>query len=1293
MYTICDQMVKKIKIRKHRQRVSYHSEESLPQKFAEIYTSKIKDLDTAFDSAIKDIPEIFRKYSAQDIASSLFVSSMWLPNISSPIKHQLLAAVFAAMKPQEFSTHNAITSYDDFKKLMQVVYPLLPTFLMLEDYVPEADWGQIKFYHDEKNYKIFYGNELSNVCDYLMLFQMVYIPFDQGYIDQSGRSPAMELQYTLQLQDNIISGIMNQPLTEDLKDIIHGHIEIPSQEFWASAIAFYNSYDPRRTCPAAFLKNYSIQLGLWPQKYLQSETFRDMASAGKVLPVNFVEYEGQYFPILPRRYSAILFDSWSQIYEKYHDRVGRNDMPLSISIGGGLHKYVKARVKSSFLQPLVSAVTEKGVPHEILFHTSFISKDRLILVYVTNPAYSRQKTEKELEKVATKLHEAMSLIGTPPLTLALNLDEKNAVFQGKQKAEMLKPSLFIVVPQVSTEIYHLSLPSALPGTIVFMDSLLGIIDELENVEMFASFLEYLEEYGNRIRRSMLSLLDIFGSFKSSMGVLIEGASQPDMISLDPHWGTHLRYETLSKFWAIYPQRHFFDHPRSWDVTQETGSRIRLESRGYLGAALYCLIDSTHIFLNAPFREMSYEQASIANLLMECLEDMISRNKNIIAKHEFFKVHDQFQVLFFPISLVAANDTFKHLKHLDPESKYWRSDYGFPGQGRYGIRVVFNDKLLSEAFAATKDRTLEVELCLEILDQLNNIIPDQNILLIHDELKKQKTGKPRFTIQIREKRASFPEFISPEEPALGHFKRARKRIAELARERKLSAGYYTLEIAKLKLNALRASLVKEIDTEINKFDFTLAIPFLLERIDALTDQYERTTGTIKQSIEHEVDYNREEGYAKRHDEFITLHKNYRYLIEKFVQLEPKGQMILEKDQFQYFIAFIDWLHVFYSASDSLHYGIHAAGMKVTDDFTVEVDYDSSLEAMENKFAEEEASIKLGLVGNPDDKVVSPRPTSELLAALDTAFKQDYGFAFKSMISVLKILTHWPTVNPNTMINSYYSAIDNEICDTVHQAVGEIPKEEVIPILDFLTLKSSEVVRLIGDEQVCPDVPVWEYKKRYARYNLRPLVKVDNKYYWGPYSTMKSGLIWLGSLSDGALPADLQSPAIKAVISSEKKLIEDALEDKAFDIVKRYTQYARSNVWLHKLNKSAGHPQALGDFDVLSFHQEKNVILNIECKDITPPHCLKDAKTLREAIFGEPGKNQGHFSQINKRNDYLAMHLIEIMKTLGWPIEPQKMPKIISIYLTQITYWWTRFSPIPVNTIFVRVDMLSNFIETL
>ena len=226
-----------------------------------------------------------------------------------------------------------------------------------------------------------------------------------------------------------------------------------------------------------------------------------------------------------------------------------------------------------------------------------------------------------------------------------------------------------------------------------------------------------------------------------------------------------------------------------------------------------------------------------------------------------------------------------------------------------------------------------------------------------------------------------------------------------------------------------------------------------------------------------------------------------------------------------------------------------------------------------------------------------------------------------------------------------------------------------------------------------MPVWEYKKRYSRYNLKPLIIIDNKYYWGSHSTSKSGTIWSGKLSYGALPVDLQSPTIEKVLRSEKKLIENALEVKTLEIVQRYTPYARPNLELHSIDKSRNHPSDLGDYDVLAFYPQKNIALNIECKDILPAFCPKDAKRLRETIFGKDSKDEGHFRQINKRRDYLLLHLLGIAQSLKWPVDVNNLPKIVTIYLTRMTYWWTKFPPKDVKTIFLQVDILSKFIEDL
>ena len=222
------------------------NKESFNKMLAEIHASRMKDLDVAFDSSVKAISKVFCKYSVQDVATSLFASNLWLPNIASPIKHQLLLSIFATLKPEEYSNFTVITSYDDFKNFLQEIYSLLPSFEMLEDFIPEPDWGNVKFYHEERNFKIFYGSELSNVYDYLTLYQMLYLSFEDEYFRCANRSPTEELRCCLKLQDDIISEITYQPNSESLPEISSGYVEIPPQKFWENAVKFCINYKPQQ---------------------------------------------------------------------------------------------------------------------------------------------------------------------------------------------------------------------------------------------------------------------------------------------------------------------------------------------------------------------------------------------------------------------------------------------------------------------------------------------------------------------------------------------------------------------------------------------------------------------------------------------------------------------------------------------------------------------------------------------------------------------------------------------------------------------------------------------------------------------------------------------------------------------------------------------------------------------------------------------------------------------------------------------------------------------------------------
>ena len=1262
-------------------------------KLSDLFNFDPKEMKDSFQSSIDAISSTLIKYSVEDVALALFVSNIWLPNISSTVTHQLLTTIFATIKPENFSTENSIKTYDDFKEFLSKIYELVPSFPSLEDFIPELDWGEIKFHCDKKNYSMFYGNELSNVHEYLMMFQMIYEPYDDGYLKHLQRSPSTELKHCLILQEKIIQGITGQPNRDDL-DISPGNLEIPPIDFWENAQAFYSNFNPEKIVPESFINDFSINLGEYQKEALKYESFGDKVFNGTLIPAFFLKHESRFFTILPRRYSSILFDHWVEIFREYSEKIEPEKGKYTLRLGAKLHQYIKGRISNEGLFQMVSAVTPEGRPCKTIFTTSFISDNKLILIYLTEPTLNSKNTEKELKKITPELKKALKLIAHQPTTLALHLDRQNVQFQSKSNQSSVEPLILIVVPQVSTQLEPFSLPKNLPGRVMYLDSFLGIIDELDRDVTLPDFFTYLDEIKSKTFMG-LSMLDIFASFKDSYGTLIGGALEPDFIVIDPHWGTASRYKSLAEFWKVYPEIDFFDHPRTWKLKKETATRLRLEARGYFGSAIHSKFGKkTNAFFTAPFEEMNFPQGNLSNLLMECLEDSMSRSQSIFKNHKFFDQCDRLQIIFFPISIVKENDKFRHVRHLDEIEKYWRSDIFWLKNDTYGIRVVFDENEVQNALSKAQDCSIEVDILIEILRLLNKMVPDPQFQSIIESLEKTRSGKPRFKMFAIDKPASFPELINPLKPKPVHFKRAKKRIAELARQLNISEGEYSLNDAKRTLNNLRDAIVGEINTEVSEYDYKKAITFLLARVDALNYDYERRRYKIEQGLEHEIDYQPETEHAEQHTEFLKTHKAYRYLIEKFVQIEPTGNKTLGTEKFQYLIALIDWLHVFYTASDNLHYGLFPVGMKLDTDYLVEVVYDNEMEVKDKSFGEMMSKLELGLIGNPDDRVVSPRPVEEFMDALDAAFIRDLGFSYKTMGNVLQILSFWPVYAEDVEESTNYSATGNDIEEACIKAIiDKCTSDEIEKIIDFLTLKKDDVIRILGQEDPCDDLPVWEHKKRYARYNLKPLIKIGDCFYWGPYSTRRSGMIWLGITSSDTLPADLRSKSIEEVLSSEKKLIEDALTDKTHEIVKRSTPYLRKNLELHKLKPKWSYPQELGDYDTLSYHQKSNIVLCIECKDILQPYCLKDARRLREKIFGRPGKTQGHFEQINKRIEYLKKHIIDICTALEWPVDNQNPPKILSVYLSRRTFWWTHFPPEKIETEFVRIDLLSDFINDL
>lgn len=123
---------------------------------------------------IENLIVIFSEYNPLDTFLALNISELWLPNISSQVKHTLALNVLLSMKVESFRSEKKINTYQEFRHFLSSVYQYLPESPYLEDYVPEQDWGEIKVLWKNELYRIFYGGSVELITDYIKAFEIYY---------------------------------------------------------------------------------------------------------------------------------------------------------------------------------------------------------------------------------------------------------------------------------------------------------------------------------------------------------------------------------------------------------------------------------------------------------------------------------------------------------------------------------------------------------------------------------------------------------------------------------------------------------------------------------------------------------------------------------------------------------------------------------------------------------------------------------------------------------------------------------------------------------------------------------------------------------------------------------------------------------------------------------------------------------------------------------------------------------------------------------------------------------------
>ncbi|MBG2711122.1 hypothetical protein AB7W80_15390 [Providencia rettgeri] len=1225
--------------------------------FREIMTNTM-EADKNFDKSLEAVQNLISQYKSLDVAVALSISELWLNNTGSPIKHIFAWCVLLGL-PNEFKEGISINDYADFKVFIEKLYAVWPEFPMLEDFSPEADWGNIKVRLSQDFVPMFYGSCIERVPDFIEAFRITYahIPEAQAHMDLA-----------IALQAKIIESIpelMHSVNTE----AVCAHVELAPEDYWLNCKSMLQQLgnelaDSRKKAG----DKLDTRVGAFKAP-LKSDAFGNAVMEGVALPFLAVEIDGIWIPMSVRSAPGLIIDHWAN----------KNLTGVSPSIYRKLAKFVAERFQRVLIGPLT--LYADGTACEGLPISCIIPGDSGLYLICVCDHVSNGRLSNAAEKLYANVNSGSQIFFRFEDGRFLSLSRDGV------EPRIDELHIIIVVTLAGTAFNSIDLPSK-PTRLLPLVDFITIFDSLNDLEELERYWKFVDTQKEMLGPFLGGATDLFASFQDMHGVLIEGAISPTFIGLDPHWGTSWRFRVLSEFWSYAP-KVFPDSSSGWELSPSTEGVIRLKSRHHKAIAYSTLVGTCTVQTIIDIsKEISLENARLIELFTQILSDCSYRCSEMMSDVLLFRQpHVLFTCFSDPSSLIESEeapsslDEFMHVVtsvHVDPHNS-----------------SVFHVQVDARAVLAglnlAKDGSFEVRCLLETLEKCHDVCSFNMPNGFPQRLADRASQAARYHLKVMTRYIDVPDYVDPIIPSPTNYKLARKRLAAEIMGLDFVPGRYELSDAKARIDPASTRMRIHIENLITELDKHQLLQALIEQHDALLINERTSTQRASLSLAHEVEYDRLDAIEQARKEFGGNARHYRYLLEKTISLSSNGVKDVSEDVLRELVALVDWFMVLTGASDTLHNGIDVGGIEIDDSYIPQVFYSENFDSREAIFARESAKSKLGLGSNDNDAVEGE--SVDLLSSekLKSAFIADLGFELQNMLTALAVLSQAQRHGFGEKLSLSYSVNPKQLAQGLAENIDRLDYSEAQKIVDFLTLSETGVLRLVGRDIDERDIPYWERNKRIDRYTIRPLIVDGKNLRWGAESASRAMYIWMSAVRDGYLPAEFDWPHVNPVIREVKKGIEKRLESRAEEIFLRHTPYVLRGIDFFKKFKAEKFDD-VGDFDVFAYWPESNLLVTVECKYNQPPYTMKDSRRLRDRIFGKTENDRaGQFSRILGRRKFLETHRSKLIELLQWP-QPTNVPlKNIELYVSRDVYYWMVHPPYPVPTQFVSVDTLDTWIR--
>lgn len=1215
---------------------------------------KLASSSKTYESAKQSLGRLFRRYQFEELAYSIVCSEIWFPNRSCLLKHSLLWGSLLEMKREDFQQEPQIKSYLDFRSLMLTMYGLLPDFPASEDFVPEADWGEIKLVFMEETLPVLYGGSVERITDFINAFEIR---------NKKNTQALIEMRLAIEIQRVFIESIPASHLGSN-KYIEPGTLTIPSEQAWQStkiAIeALNNNINIKNHAGSHLVNNDNFHL-----PHNESE-FTNKVVDGSFQNFFFAFSEKGYFPVSVRNLASIIIDRWSEVSESSIDE---------LTFISSLSNYIKINFKDFLSGPLIlqsESILEKIVIPGLIFNDD--------LLYVILPTFNDSQKTKELTKSLS-----LAFSQGENVTLYNPISEECYILPESFSFEEGTLAFLYVSSVVTTKNQFLDLP--IKGSeLLSLYDFVTIFSSLDDSKSLISFFNYLKQ--DELTFGLSGPVDKLAAYIDSHSVLVDGANEPTHIMLDPHYGCDWRFGKLKEYWCNAPKQFPVKY-KSWCLESNYDDIYSIIAKDDFTISWYTVIGEceVHFYSMNISENLEIEDAKILTLALEAFTDALKQREELISSLNIFCKS------FIRINCIAAPARYDDKNITDALNSEFLINYHLTKEDNEVLELTTNFNLSSifAHFREAKDASAQAKAVHELLVMLSTLANSDYPENVAKAIKESCSRSPRVLINAIEKNISLPEYSDYETAHPRDYKLARKELAIILKSLGVKPGRYELSAAKKIINDARDKFRVDIHRKIQSFNRAKLIELCITQHEKLFVKSKEFQQRIIQSLKHEVAYDREEKLHETKDKNSKDSQNIRYLIEFCVGMEWDGGINCKLQNFQELIGKVDWLSVLYSASDILHNGIQVAGIEINDDFVPEVFYSKEREEQERKFTRLESEIKLGKGLNEEDQVSSN--LERFVPSLDSAFETDLGFKFTLMIEVLSVMSKWTQYKEGVKESFIYQSEPSDLVNVISMALGESNRNAINNAINFLTLEPKKTLILFGKNTKEPDVPVWEHNKRAYRYTLRPIVPLlgSNDLLWGAGMAEQARNIWAGAIAEGYLPTEQSSKLINGSVRRIKESIEKDLEYASEKVVRRYSNYVLRGIDFKRRFKSENFDD-VGDYDVLAYWPNENRWLTIECKYVQPSFCIKDSKRLQDKMF-DKSKGKSHLCKIAKRREFLLRNLEKLRELLKWPATKNSSDVVIEeLYVSKNTYWCMYVTPYPVPTEFVQIDRLDNWFIT-